>query len=202
MSPTATSRGRGGASTGVKIWSPATPVAGLRITVVRRSGNLCGLPAVTRLVRRSLTARLLILAFLAAFFAPLRAGWACPDGTPCVAAHGNGYVCAGDHCRTASSCCEVSRRNYCKHGAVPARADSPVVSGPDHCLFSVAARERLTAVTEPAGKLIRLKVPMAVSPVLTVTPPVASPVWLADSTAGCRPPPLLPSGPSRAPPSA
>lgn len=156
-------------------------------------------------VQRRNLALFLIVALLATFFAPIRSGWACPDGTACVSGEDRGFVCAGGQCATPKSCCQVKRTVRCKHGALPGQSDqerrSSGVESPDHCRFSVSVAPQLVAVTDQGGKL--LTVAFDALPVLTAVElvvPAAAPAWRAEYTLGYRPPPILSTGPSRAPP--
>ena len=158
-------------------------------------------------MKRTRLALLLILAFLATFFAPLRASWACPDGTPCVTDRGHGFVCASDHCVTPKSCCEAERPLRCQHGALPAverpTGSGPALEAPDHCRFSVSAPYHLVAVAEQSTKLLWLSFDLLPAPALIEFMVAAvSPTWQSEYTLGYRPPPSLTLGPSRAPPTA
>ena len=148
----------------------------------------------------------LVLAFLPALLAPVQAAWSCPDGTPCVQDSRQGFVCAGDQCADETSSCCVVKTTRCKHGAAPAvsteRSHGSQVQAPDHCRFSVSGPPQLIALAENARLLqftgdVFLPVPafrLSLSP--------APPVWRSEFTLGYRPPPIVSSGPSRAPPTA
>jgi hypothetical protein len=142
------------------------------------------------------------LALVATLFAPLNGAWACPDGTPCAATE-QGFACVGGQCATAASCCREQALHLCRHGAPPAVAAADrgrlLLSAPEHCRFSGTARPVPVAVT--TNKLL-LTAPVTALPLLPLTfsAPVVRPTWLAAPTLGYRPPPLLRSGPSRAPP--
>lgn len=156
------------------------------------------------LVPRPRLALLLILAFLATFFAPIRAGWSCPDGTACVAGGGDSFVCVGGQCASEMSCCEVERTVRCKHGALPGSgrpSTQPGVEVPDHCRFSASVSPPLVAVTGYAGSLLDLTfVALPAFIGVEIAIPAAAPTWRAEHTLGYRPPPVLSTGPSRAPP--
>ena len=147
-------------------------------------------------------AALLILALVATLFAPLKVAWACPDGTPCAATD-QGFACVGGQCATEASCCRVQTVHLCRHGALPGVSNQAgsklAVSAPEHCRFSVSVRPHLAAVT--SGKLLLATPDAALALVsFTLAASAIRPTWLAAPTLGYRPPPLLPSGPSRAPP--
>jgi hypothetical protein len=154
--------------------------------------------------RRPQLALLLILALLAALMTPVRVGWSCPDGTPCVAERGERYVCAGGLCRSRASCCLIEKPCVCKHGALPGSQQSskrPRIEGPDHCRFSVSAHLKLRGATQqgatlaaPSFDLLPPPAPVSVGPLSCVSG------WRHRHGPGFHPPPLLPSGPSRAPP--
>jgi hypothetical protein len=156
--------------------------------------------------RRPRLALLLILAFLAALLAPVRVSWSCPDGTTCVAERGERYVCAGGQCRSHASCCIVEQPCVCKHGALPgARPGSKRlrIEGPDHCRFNVSARVQLRSAAQQVATFLAPDFDLlAPSPPLSVPRPWGSPVWRDRHGPGFHPPPLLPAGPSRAPPTA
>jgi hypothetical protein len=146
---------------------------------------------------------LLILALLAALTAPAGGVWACPDGTPCAPTR-QGFACVGGQCATAASCCRVKSVHLCRHGAVPGvsgpHANEVRVAAPEHCRFTVVSRTAPTATTV-GGKLTVPAPDVAlVSTILPCRIPAVRPTWLAAPTLGYRPPPLLPAGPSRAPP--
>ena len=156
-------------------------------------------------MKRPKTAILLILAFLATFFAPIQASWACPDGTPCVADRGHGYVCASDQCGGMASCCETEHGKRCQHGAIPSLerkgSADPSIQAPDHCQFELSSKQSAKALTASAGTFVgfafdALPAPLAVE----LTAPIITPTWLAEYTLGYRPPPSSSTGPSRAPP--
>jgi hypothetical protein len=156
-------------------------------------------------VRRTKIAILLVIVFLLALLAPVQAGWACPDGTPCVADRDHGFACASDQCRSHASCCEVEKPQLCRHGTLPEVSDPvstrPAIQGPDHCRFSVTAKPDLKAAAEQTGKLISFSVDLLPTPAaVELTVPAASPIWQSEYTLGYRPPPSLSTGPSRAPP--
>ena len=158
-------------------------------------------------VRRSKLAILLVIAFLLALLAPVQAGWACPDGTPCVADRDHGFVCASEQCRSHPSCCEVEKPQLCRHGALPTVSDPastrPVIQSPEHCRFNVTAKPDLKAQAAQTETLLWFS--FDVLPALVaveLTAPVGTPTWLAEDALGYRPPPLLSTGPSRAPPTA
>jgi hypothetical protein len=155
-------------------------------------------------VRRSRLALLLVLTFLVALFAPVRVGWACPDGSPCVA-EGRTYICAGKQCSVRASCCRVDRPNYCKHGAIPGgggqRSDRPEIQAADRCHFSVSSWTRPVAGSTQRPVLLWLSFDVLPAPAaVELSAPDLTPVWLSVDTLGYRPPPSLLSGPSRAPP--
>jgi hypothetical protein len=157
-------------------------------------------------VQRPRTAILLILALLTALLTPVRTSWSCPDGTACVAERGRGYVCAGNHC-AARSCCAVAKPCVCKHGAFPGLggpwSTKPGVDTPDHCRFHVSAPPSLTAVLADSGGWHGASVDLALAPIGIELSIPSAPVFLrVEETLGYRPPPLLRTGPSRAPPSA
>jgi len=153
------------------------------------------------------TAILLIMALVATLFAPVRAGWACPDGTPCVSDRGEGYYCTGDRRAIQTSCCRIERSLRCRHGAFPGneRPERSVaeIIGPDRCQFSVSTPPPVVAAAKETGKLLTLSLdsfPAPNSPEVTV--PRATPAWQSAYALGYRPPPIPPTGPSRAPPTA
>lgn len=163
----------------------------------RRSG--CIEPVVRRPI-----ALTLVLALLLALVAPAQAAWSCPDGTPCVHDQQQGYVCAGNKCAAQASSCCVVKTTRCKHGAAPARdggrSRRSQLQAPDHCRFSVSSPPQLTVVAETAKLLwVGLDVALPSSAFrLSLSP--AQPVWRSEFTLGYRPPPILSSAPSRAPP--
>ena len=73
--------------------------------------------------------------------------------------------------------------------------------GDDHCSFHQVDRPQLTAVTDPAKLLLIDAGETALLPGSLLLPQgvVGHLQWLVD-TGGYRPPPLLPTGPARAPP--
>jgi hypothetical protein len=149
---------------------------------------------------------LVTLSFLAALFAPVRTSWACPDGTACVAERDGAWVCPGGACQSEASCCQVSRPNACKHGALPGsapgKAGQPAVSVPDHCSFSVLGVPHPNSLIERASKVLFVQVALITATESFELPAGFAPAWLAVDSLGYRPPPHLSSGPSRAPPSA
>ena len=148
---------------------------------------------------------LLILALFAAPLAPVRAEWSCPDGTPCVASGKHGFECAGGRCRV-QSCCESPHARRCQHGALPGIADpGPAGSrwqSPDQCRFQQSDPPQLTAVHDDSKLLAGCAELALLPPAFQLRLGVTSHTcWLVD-TFGYRPPPLLPTGPARAPPPA
>ena len=157
-------------------------------------------------VKRPRLALLLVIAFFLALLAPERASWSCPDGTPCVHDRAHGFVCASKQCSGAASCC-VAKTVLCKHGARPGLAPSQSrragVETPDTCRYTVTRPPTLTALAQQPAKLLALApAVLPAVPVLTFSLPPSMPAWLTEYTLGYRPPPLLPLGPSRAPPTA
>ena len=160
-------------------------------------------------VKRPQLALLLVFAFLLAILAPVRESWSCPDGTPCVHDRAHGFVCVSKVCGAGASCC-VARTVLCKHGAWPGLpalnnlpTGRPAITTPDTCRFRVTAPPTLTALSKQPAKLLVLApavLPAAPTHIFSVTP--CMPAWLTEYTLGYRPPPLLPLGPSRAPPTA
>ena len=154
-------------------------------------------------MRRSFALSLL-LAFLAALFAPVQGAWACPDGTPCVHDSAQGFVCAENQCSAKLSCCEA-KTTRCKHGAAASPRGSgdgdAVITQPDHCRYSASQAPELTALTQTAklrwGSVDAIPAP---SLSLQLPAPPRAPVWRSEFTLGYRPPPVLTLGPSRAPP--
>lgn len=152
---------------------------------------------------RRLSALSLITAFLLALLMPARAGWACPDGTPCVHDQAAGYVCASGQCAAKLSCCEVETAR-CKHGALP--IDEPTSSGhslgsEEHCRFNVSATTVGEARIAPAEALLVLHpaaLPRTVQFDLTRASVTA--FRRGEECLGFRPPPIRATGPSRAPP--
>lgn len=155
---------------------------------------------------RPKTAIVVILAFLTAFFAPVRTSWACPDGTACVAGNDGVWVCPGGACRSEASCCVVSRPTACKHGAFPGSgppdSSGPRVTATDHCSFAVSGKPQLTSLIEQPSKLVFLLVALPEAAAAIPLLRDFAPVWLTVDTLGYRPPPCLSTGPSRAPPTA
>lgn len=155
-------------------------------------------------MRRTLAITLLVT-FLLALLAPVRAAWSCPDGTPCVHQHG-GFVCVEKKCAAEASSCCIQKTVRCTHGAGPALEGAPSrrpgFHAPDHCRFRVSARPQLTAVTESASVFWLAAPAVLPAPVLQFSLLPAQPVWRSEVTLGYRPPPLLSQGPSRAPPHA
>jgi hypothetical protein len=150
---------------------------------------------------------LLVIAFVLALAAPVRASWACPDGTVCVRAKNGRYTCARDRCGVGGSCCKITRICECKHGDLPSFGAShptaPALQTPDHCLFKVAAKPNLPALAQSAGKLLWLSVDILAAPVaVELALPASTLAWQSEYTLGYRTPPLLSTGPSRAPPTA
>ena len=150
------------------------------------------------------TAKSLRLAFLLALAGPAQAGWSCPDGTPCVHDPKHGYVCAEKKCADQASSCCVAKTTRCKHGVAPTPANEdhsrrPRLHAPDHCRFSISAPPQITAVTPASALLLVLDAALPV-PAPQLSPRRAQPVWRFEFTLGYRPPPIVSSGPSRAPP--
>lgn len=153
--------------------------------------------------------RLILLLILALFTAPLasaRAGWSCPDGTPCVASEKQGFECAGGQCRV-QSCCESPHVRRCNHGVLPGLAGPDAgksqFQSSEQCRFQQSDQPQLTAVHDASKLLLDAGPPVALPPAALQLPEgVTSHLrWLVD-TCGYRPPPLLPAGPSRGPPCA
>lgn len=148
----------------------------------------------------------LVLAFLLALIAPAQTAWSCPDGTPCVHDQHEGFVCAEKKCAAQASSCCVVKTTRCKHGAAPAaqqgRSRGPHLQAPDHCRFSVSTPPQLTAVAAPASVLFVAVDAVLPTPALQLSLSPVQPVWRSEYTLGYRPPPILSSGPSRAPPAA
>ena len=162
-------------------------------------------PWVAALMKRTRTTTLLILAFLATLFAPVRFSWACPDGTPCVVDRGHGFVCASDHCSTVPTCCEAKAPPRCDHGAFPTLRQHPtdrlVLEAAEHCRFSISAGADLVALPELGTKSLWLSFDaLPPPPAVALSAPARAPSWRAAYTLGYRPPPLPSSGPARAPP--
>lgn len=157
-------------------------------------------------MKRPLSLTFLLLAYLATLVAPLRTAWACPDGTACVPNEQKRFACAGNQCATEKSCCVREHQTACKHGAFPSsKADEHSghsVQSPDHCRFTISAPTQLTALTvqsaAPLVAIAALLVPFFRLPEAVYT----EPVWRSEQTLGYRPPPILSTGPSRAPPTA
>lgn len=152
------------------------------------------------------TAALLVLAFLLALVHPAQAGWACPDGTPCVHDTVEGYACSRGQCAVTPSCCRA-KSVRCKHGAVPVldsgADETPRVNSPEHCRYSITSAPQLRAVTESKALLLSFGADAVLQPFLVECPlPQSAPVWRTEYTLGYRPPPLLSLGRSRAPPAA
>ena len=149
------------------------------------------------------TAKFLLLAFLLALTGPAQAGWSCPDGTPCVHDSSQGYVCAEKKCADQASSCCVAKTTRCKHGGAPTPGEDHSrrsrFQAPDHCRFSISAPTQITAVTPAPALLLVLDAVLPV-PALQLSPTPAQPVWRFEFTLGYRPPPIVSSGPSRAPP--
>lgn len=147
---------------------------------------------------------LLIVALFTAPLAPARAEWSCPDGTPCVAAGKQAFECAGGQCRV-HSCCEKPSAHRCRHGALPEAAPPGSrgnrVETPDHCRFHASAHPQLLAVHDDSRVLLAAEAAPALLPARFRLPQGlrSSISWLIDAY-GYRPPPLLRTGPSRAPP--
>ena len=157
-------------------------------------------------VKRPLSATILVLALLSTLAQPLRTGWACPDGTACVASHEKRFVCAGNQCATEKSCCVKEHPTACKHGAFPGQDRTPAsgssVQTTDHCRFSISAPTHLTALTTDRATVAVTHVALAVPIFATLVASLPAPVWRSELTLGYRPPPALSTGPSRAPPTA
>lgn len=156
-------------------------------------------------MRRLPIAILLILALVLGPLAPVQAGWACPDGTPCVADQQQGFRCAGGEC-SAPSCCLSKETQRCHHGALPGVAAhskrSNGIQGTDHCQYTQADRPILSALQDGSRVHLTVTVDLAFTPGGVQIPNgvVSSAAWIEDAY-GYRPPPLLSTGPARAPPS-
>jgi hypothetical protein len=152
--------------------------------------------------RNSRLPLVLALAFLASIFAPLRMGWACPDGTPCVANHSEHFECASNVCASAKSCCEREHPVACKHGAFPAPSSDhrTSVQTPDHCRFNISTPPHLAAVVSSSSLHAPVADALPVRINLELPQPVIVPAWRSEYTLGYRPPPLERTGPTRAPP--
>ncbi|TPW07800.1 MAG: hypothetical protein FD129_2521, partial [bacterium] len=124
-------------------------------------------------------------------------------GSACVSDGGKGYLCPQKP-GAAASCC-LAKRARCKHGLWPevgARPRGVTMETTDDCRLRVAARPDLNAVAERLTSGFLPTPPALPLPGLVLAPPAAfSPVWSAEFTLGYRPPPDLPSGAGRAPPS-
>jgi hypothetical protein len=146
-------------------------------------------------------ALLVILAFAAALFAPPRASWACPNGTPCVSGPGPEYTCAAP-APARSACCKAEQPKVCRHGALPIVPSEATVGAPEECRFDRSARPDLTAAARLSVPLLP-QAPDAL-PAPVVLPGASAPLtrlrWLSGVGLRYRPPPDLSTGPSRAPP--
>lgn len=160
----------------------------------------------TPIVTRPKLGILLILAFVATLFAPVRAGWACPDGTPCLAVRNGGFRCAKTHAEGEASCCDV-RRLRCRHEAFPiaksGRDVEPSIRGLDHCRFTVSDRSQTVALRQENGASVAHCLDLSLpQPAFEPSLHAAAPAWRSEVTLGYRPPPICDAGPPRAPPAA
>ena len=148
----------------------------------------------------------LVLAFVLALVAPVQAAWSCPDGTACVPDSRQSFVCADAKCASEASSCCVVKTTRCRHGAAPPanpeRSQDPQIQAPDHCRFSVTVPPQLTALAESARLLQVTGEASLPVPAFQLSLAPAPPVWRSEFTLGYRPPPIVSSGPSRAPPTA
>jgi hypothetical protein len=151
-------------------------------------------------VRRSRGTLFLVLAYLTALVAPLRSGWTCPDGTPCEAMRQP--VCTAHPAE--KSCCEKPKVLTCKHsgGALTPSAEpqGPQVETPDHCRFHVSVPPQLIAMTADGTGVVDHGTALPVSLYVADDRASTGAGRLPALALGYRPPPLLESGPSRAPP--
>jgi hypothetical protein len=153
------------------------------------------------------SAWLLILALLLAPLAPVRAGWACPDGSTCVP-DGRSFRCEKDAAPQVAlpSCCVRKVETRCHHAEYPgmaAPAAQPIVQAPDHCRFTISARPELPAALSTAASFQLLAPDGLIPAALTLpAPPVAVTAYPCVAATRYGPPLLRRTGPSRAPPSA
>ena len=146
---------------------------------------------------------LLILALAAAPLAPVRAGWVCPDGTPCVERQDRSYVCPEPE-PAVPSCCKKQEERPCKHGRLPGlspqEGPGSRLETPGHCRFVGAGRPQLTPAAD--GRSLTVSIAPAALPATAFQPSLPAGFLLVahPETLGYRPPPLPSTGPSRAPP--
>lgn len=163
--------------------------------------HLCAMPRLRPLLALILT---LVLAFLP--LAQVQGSWSCPDGTRCVWQAGEGYSCAVRGPQ-GPSCCLSRLPRLCRHGALPGAGrrgtSEPAYQGKEQCRYApppsldAASNRWLHGGSSPPNVE-----PALPGEALTgFGHRISCPTRTEDGWS-YRPPPLIPAGPPRGPPTA